>query len=285
MQEEPMADANERQILEWNGAVGARWAAEQEQTDPLIRPFGEAAIAAAGPRPGERVLDVGCGCGDTSLALSQIVGPAGQVVGVDVSKPMLEVARKRGAGAANLTFLEADASRGALPGPFDLLYSRFGVMFFDDPTSAFARLRTSLTSAGRLAFAAWQGPHLNPWAAIPATAARQASGLPPAPSDPHAPGPFAFADVDRVKAILAAAGFGSISANTFTGAWRLGSSARSAAEAALRIGPAARVAREAGQEKLPAMIDAVAAALAPLAANDGAIVLPARIWVVTAKSG
>lgn len=279
-----MAGDNASQIADWNGAVGERWAAEQARTDELIRAFGDAALAAAKAQPGEAVLDVGCGCGDTSLSLVQAVGVGGKVVGVDVSSAMLAVARSRANGRENLTFIEADASRASLPGPFDLLFSRFGVMFFDEPTAAFTQLRKSLKPGGRLAFVCWGTTQDNPWAALPALTARQASGLNLPPGDPTAPGPFAFADRDRVAGILSAAGFANISHQPFDAPMYLGSSPRSAAEGAVRIGPASRVAREAGPEKLPAIIDAVEAALAPHAAPDGAVSLPGRTWIVTAES-
>ncbi len=280
-----MANKNELQISDWNGAVGERWAAEQAETDPLIRPYGEAALRAAGVKAGERVLDVGCGCGDTSLALAKAVGPDGNVLGLDVSAPMLAVAKRRSSGIANLTFREGDASKADLNGRHDLLYSRFGVMFFDDPTAAFAHLRHGMNDGGRLAFVCWQAPKDNPWAAIPAKAAREASGLTMAPPDPHAPGPFAFADLGRVKGILEAAGWADVKADGFEHPMYLGRSARSAAEAASRMGPSSRIAREAGPEKLPAIIDAIEAALQPHAGADGSIALPGRTWVVTAKAG
>jgi SAM-dependent methyltransferase len=280
-----MANENELQIRDWNGAVGERWAAEQAETDPLIRPYGEAALRVAGVKSGERVLDVGCGCGDTSLALVYAVGVMGRVVGVDVSAPMLEVARDRANGRENLTFIEADASRAKLTGPFDLLYSRFGVMFFGDPVGAFRNLRTAMKDGGRLAFVCWQMAKDNPWAAIPAKAAREASGLAMAPPDPHAPGPFAFGDFERVKGILEAAGWVDVKAEGFEHPMYLGSSPRSAAEAASRMGPSSRVAREAGPEKLPAIVDAIEAALKPHAAANGSVALPGRTWVVTAKAG
>lgn len=280
-----MANENELQIKDWNGPVGERWAAEQETMDAEIRPFGEAAMAAARVRAGERVLDVGCGCGDTSLALAQMAGPAGGVTGLDVSAPMLAVARRRAAGVANLSFAEGDASRAELPGPFDLLYSRFGVMFFDQPEAAFRHLRGAMTPGGRLSFVCWQAPGNNPWAAVPAKAARQASGLDLPPADPHAPGPFAFADTERVKGILEGGGWTGVAFAPFEGVMALGSTVRRAAEMASRMGPASRVAREAGPEKLPGIIDAIEAALTPLAGADGGIALPARTWVVTAKAG
>ncbi len=279
-----MAGDNAKQIEDWNGSVGEHWAAQQEKNDRLIKAFGDAALAAAGAKAGEQVLDVGCGCGDTSLALVYSVGVTGRVVGVDVSAPMLAVARGRANGRENLTFIEADASRAELPGPFDLLYSRFGVMFFDDPEGAFRHMRGAMKDGGRLAFACWQAAKDNPWAMVPMLAAREASGLNLPPPDPHAPGPFAFADAERVKGILERAGFGSVKAETFEAPMFLGSSVRSAAEGCTKMGPASRLAREAGKDKLPAITEAIEKALTPLAATDGSVALPGRIWVVTART-
>lgn len=278
-----MAGDNASQIADWNGNAGHHWAAEQERTDQLIRAFGDAALAAAKAQPGEAVLDVGCGCGDTSLSLANSVGATGKVMGVDVSAPMLEVARKRGNDRENLTFIEADASRAGLPGPFDLLFSRFGVMFFDDPAAAFRQLHRQMRPNGRLAFVCWQTAANNPWAAIPAQAARAVAGEGPKP-DPTAPGPFAFGDKDRVSGILASAGWRNVLFAPFTSPMYLGSSPRSAAEGATRIGPASRIAREAGPEKLPAIIDAVEAALTPHTDSNGAVSLPGNTWIVTATA-
>ena len=278
-----MAGDNTSQVADWNGAVGERWAADQERTDQLIRAFGEAALTAAGAMPGERVLDVGCGCGDTSLALANSVGSTGHVLGVDVSAPMLAVARQRASAVSNLTFAEADASSANLPGPFDLLYSRFGVMFFDDPTAAFRHLHSALRPQGRLSFVCWQMPADNPWAALPAQAARKVAGETPR-SDPHAPGPFAFGDRNRVAGILTEAGFRNVAIEGFGAPVYLGSSPRSAAEGVVRIGPASRIARDAPAEKLPAIIDAIEAALSSHAAADNSVSLPGNTWIVTATA-
>lgn len=280
-----MAGDNAKQIEDWNGVAGEHWAAEQENTDRLIRAFGEAALRAAAAKPGERVLDVGCGCGDTALELAGAVGARGSVLGLDVSAPMLAVARRRAAGMANVTFLEGDAAKAELPGPFNLLYSRFGVMFFDDPVGAFSHMQKAMAPGGRLAFACWQMAKDNPWAMIPARAARQAIATDMPPADPNAPGPFAFGDRARLTGILETAGFREVAAEPFEAPMYLGSSARSAAEGATRIGPASRMAREAGKEKLPAIIDAIEAALSPVAAADGSISLPGWIWVVNGKAG
>lgn len=279
-----MAGDNAQQIADWNGVMGERWAADQERTDQLIRAHGDAALAAGKAAAGESALDIGCGCGETSLALAEMVGRTGRVVGVDVSAPMLEVARRRASGIANLTFIQADASRSDLMGPHDLLFSRFGVMFFDDPPAAFAHMRAALRPGGRLAFVCWRTAAENPWAALPAQAAREAAGIALPPTDPTAPGPFAFGDKDRVAGILAAAGFRGIALTPFEAPMYLGNSARSAAEGAVRIGPASRLAREAPPERRPAIVDAIEAALAPLGAADGSISLPGRTWIVTADS-
>src|SRR5713101_5273699 len=185
---------NSEQIAEWNGAMGQRWATMRQEIDRVVVPFGEAALKAAAPRSGERAIDVGCGCGDTSIELARKVGAAGVVLGVDVSQPMLAVARSRGALAncAHLTFRDGDASEAALPANTDLLFSRFGIMFFSQPTPAFSHMRKSLRAGGRCVFACWRAPRDNPWAMTPLSAARTAMNITPAPADPNAPGPFAF---------------------------------------------------------------------------------------------
>ena len=279
-----MAGDNAQQVADWNGSVGERWAADQERTDRLIRPFGDAMLAAADLQPGERVLDVGCGCGDTSIAAAALVAGAGSVAGVDVSAPMLSVARQRAAGLPNVMFAEADASRADLSGPFDVLISRFGVMFFDDPAAAFTHLRKAIRPGGRLAFVCWRAAQENPWATLPAQTARKAAGVEAMPADPTAPGPFAFGDGDRTRRILSAAGLSHIDVQGFEAPMYLGSSPRSAAEGCVRIGPASRVALEAGPALLPAITDAVEAALAPHAAADGSVSLPGRTWIVTART-
>lgn len=276
---------NAAQIADWNGAVGERWAAEQLSLDALIHGFGVAALAAAKPAPGERVLDIGCGCGETALELARAVGPTGSVLGVDVSGPMLRVARSRAEGLANLSFLQADASQATLPAGFSLLFSRFGVMFFDRPVEAFARIATALTPEGRLAFVCWREAGLNPWATVPAKAALAAANLPPPQPTPRAPGPFAFAEADYVSEILAQAGFRNINLAPVEAPMRLGGSPAEAAMSALKVGPASRIAREAGPEAFPNLLGAIETALAPHAAPSGEVILTGRTWLVTANRG
>lgn len=281
-----MSSDNSEQIAEWNGAVGQRWAAQQEQMDRTIRPYGEAALKAAAPRAGEYALDIGCGCGDTSLALARAVGEGGRVLGLDISHPMLEVARARAGaeGLTNVRFDEADAAEADVDGGADLLFSRFGVMFFADPPAAFGRLRRALKDGGRLAFVCWRPPVDNPWAVVPLSAAFAGAGIDPPKSDPHAPGPFAFADADRVRGILAGAGFAEATATPFEHLMHLGPNPREAAENSARQGFAARVTRLAGEDKLPQIIDAIEQALIPLAGPDGKVALPGRAWIFTARA-
>jgi len=281
-----MAADNSEQIAEWNGALGQRWVAMQRDIDRIVMPFGDAALKAAAPQPGERVIDIGCGCGDTSIEIARLVGAAGSVLGVDVSQPMLEVARAHGALAncAHLAFRDGDASEAELPANIDLLFSRFGVMFFSQPSPAFSHLRKSLRAGGRCVFVCWRTPRDNPWAMTPLAAARTAMGVTPTPADPNAPGPFAFADEERLCDILSSAGFGAIDVQRFDAAIALGATSRSAAENVVQIGPVSRLVREVGAEHLPIILDAVERTLAPLAAADGHVSLNGSTWIVAATN-
>ena len=281
-----MSTENAQQIADWNGPMGRQWATLQSDLDKVVAPFGAAAVRAAVAQAGERVIDIGCGCGDTSMELARAVGTQGTVLGVDVSHPMLEVARGRAQreGHGHLGFLEADASRVELPAGQDLLYSRFGVMFFEQPDAAFVQLHKALRPGGRLAFVCWRAPRDNPWAMAPLMAAREAMGATPAPTDPNAPGPFAFADGQRVRAILAGAGFSDIGLARFDAPIALGASPQAAAERSVSFGPAARFVKEAGSEHLKTIQDAIESSLAALAAADGSVSLPGSTWVVTASS-
>jgi SAM-dependent methyltransferase len=278
-----MPTDNSDQIAEWNGALGQRWAQGRADIDGIVVPFGDAALRTAAPQRAEHVIDVGCGCGDTSIELGRRVGPQGSVLGVDVSRPMLEVARARaGQGAPRLSFMEADASVAQLPSATDLLYSRFGVMFFAAPVPALRHLRAALRARGRFVFACWRTPRDNPWAMAPLVAARKALGITPPPWDPHSPGPFAFADDARLRDLLAQAGFENVDMQRFDAPVFLGATPREAAENAARLGPTSMLVRELGLERLPAIVDGVEAALRELAAPDGHVSLNGSAWIVSA---
>jgi ubiquinone/menaquinone biosynthesis C-methylase UbiE len=279
-----MSAENADQIADWNGVLGQRWAELQREIDGIVVPFGVAAMQVAAPQIGERVIDIGCGCGDTSIELARRVGSGGDVLGVDVSQPMLEVARERSvmAGLGNLAFAEADASEAELPSGVDLLFSRFGVMFFAQPTSAFAHLRGAMRGGGRCVFVCWRAPRDNAWVMTPLSAARQALGITPERADPHAPGPFAFADDERLRVILRDAGFEQIELQRFDAPVYLGATPRAAAENAVRVGPTGRLLREVGEERAPLVTAAVEQALQAHATPGGQVSLGGSSWLVSA---
>jgi len=199
------AGSNDEQIRYWNEIGGPTWVRLHAQTEAQLEIFGRAGLERAGVAPGERVLDVGCGAGATSIELGRRVGPSGQVLGVDISGPLLDVARGAADGLAHVAFERADASAAELPqGAFDLLFSRFGIMFFADPPAAFAHMRRAIRPGGRLCVVCWRAAEHNPWITVPLRAI--APHVARAPSDPEAPGPLAFADEARVRRILESAG-------------------------------------------------------------------------------
>ena len=230
--------SNATQIEYWNASAGETWARFQESLDRQIEPLGLAAMDVLNPRAGEYIIDIGCGCGQTSLVLAVRVGHTGSVMGVDISKPMLEVAVRRPRPASDLrvAFRQLDAQTGELGhGIFDAAFSRFGVMFFSDPVAAFTNIRGSLKPGGRLVFVCWRPLRENLWMQAPLQAALPL--IPPvAPPEPTAPGPFAFADASRLRTILAEAGFGDVSINPFD-AEIGGADVEQTLDLALRVGP------------------------------------------------
>lgn len=277
--------SNEAQIDYWNDKAGETWARFQEQLDRQIQPLGAAAIRALAPKAGERILDIGCGCGQTSLELSVAVGARGYVLGADISRPMLEVATARlsAAKARNVECRELDAQSDDLlaagAGLFDAAFSRFGVMFFSDPTAAFINIRQALKPRGRLTFVCWRPLLENDWMKKPLDAA--APILPPLPaSDPTAPGPFALADASRTTDILTAAGFEKIKAQPFDA--RVGSGdLEQSLQMIVRVGPLGAALREHPQYK-DQVIQAVRSVLEQHVTPDG-VLMPAAVWIFTAQ--
>lgn len=199
-------ETNELERRRWNDEQWASVWPRRERLTDTVTPF---VLEAAAPLPGERVLDVGCGGGKTTIAVSKLVGPAGMVVGVDLSAPLAALATHRAgeAGAVNVTVCVVDMQVGTVSGgPFDLVLSQFGVMFFDEPQTAFNNIRAHLRSGGRIVFACWQEPAKNPWFFAPAIA--DLLPPPPSPAPGKSPtGPFALADAERTTTILESAGF------------------------------------------------------------------------------
>jgi SAM-dependent methyltransferase len=250
------------QIEYWNGPAGERWASAQARMDASLAPITELLFDFASPQVGERVLDVGCGCGTTTLRLRTF---GCDVTGIDISAPMLGVARARGARV-----IEGDAAHA--PGSYDLIFSRFGVMFFADPAAAFAHLR-GITR--RFAFVCWRSFEDNPWASEPLAAARDL--LPPSPpTDPDAPGPFAFARKERLEHILPGAQLTPADSTMYMGA-----DVEEAIAEGLTIGPLARAAAECDDATKDKIRDRLRTLYAKYASPTG-IHVPARIWLVRA---
>ncbi len=270
------------QVSYWNDEGGARWVRHIDGVEAMIEPLSARLIERLSPAAGERVLDVGCGGGITSAAIAQAVGAAGSVTGLDVSKVILEVARQRYAGRANLEFLLADASAHTFaPSVYDVLTSRFGVMFFHDPHSAFANLRRALKPGARLCFLCWRRLDDNPWMGLTAAAAFTVLP-PPAKPQPGAPGPFSFANCERVTDILSSAGFEDIEFEALDRPVNLGT-VDEALEWLTHMGPAAQPLREAREHQRDAALAAMRKALGG-AATDGRVALNGATWVVSAKS-
>ncbi|GLR66242.1 methyltransferase [Acidocella aquatica] len=275
--------ANAAQVDYWNALAGQTWARFQAQLDRQIDPLGREAIRVLAPRAGERILDIGCGCGQTTMELAALTGAAGYVKGADISAPMLEIAKARPVppGAVAPVFEQADAQVASFgDGAFDAAFSRFGVMFFADPVAAFANIRKALRAGGRLAFVCWRPFAENVWMRAPQEAAAPFMPESP-PSDPTAPGPFAFADAGRLRGILGDAGFRDIGIEKFD-CLIGGGDLEQSLELSLRVGPLGGALRE-HPELVSKVSDAVKAALAGYMTPQG-VLMPAASWIVRAQA-
>ena len=269
----------------WNDAGGVAWVVGQEQLDSQLEPFGVLAMDAAAIHAGETVLDVGCGCGATALDLAARVGASGRVVGLDVSAPMLERARERAAGLP-LDFVLGDAATHTFtPETFDVLFSRFGVMFFDDPAAAFAHLRGALEREGRVSMVVWQSIAANPWVSVPIAAVADVVE-PPALGAAGEPGPFSLADPDDVAAILRGAGYADVQVRGEDMEMSVGGGLplEAAVEFSLEHGPLRRVLSSATPDIRAAAADRVTDALSRYDGPSG-VRMPAAVWIVTARRG
>lgn len=265
----------------WNEEGGERWVEHIERLEAMLTPLSARLIAGAAPGIGEHVLDIGCGGGVTSAASASAVGTSGNVVGADISAVILEVARARYADMKNLEFATADAGTFAFEsGRFDLITSRFGVMFFPDPSAAFGNLYRAGKPGGRMVFVCWRPLKENPWMGAPVAAAFSVL-TPPEKPDPFAPGPFSLADADRVREIMSGAGFHDITLTPIDEPLNLGE-LDAALDFHAKMGPAAEPLSEAPADKRAEAISAMRAALAANETPDG-VVMPSAVWLVEAR--
>ncbi len=284
-----MAEKNAYQVADWKGQSGERWVAYQARLDAMMAVFGQAAIEAAAPATGEQVLDVGCGAGASSLDLANRVGAGGHVLGVDISEPLIERARTLAPQDAPTMFQVADASSAELPeSAFDILFSRFGVMFFDDPTAAFTHMRRALKPGGRVAFVCWRSMAENDWVRLPMGAIKGI--LPPmAPPHPEAPGAFSFGDQARVERVLTGAGFTDIAIAPFDTAIPFGkgetrdAALDDAVNMTLEVGPLSRALADQPDDIRARASAAVRAAFAGCP-GERSVMINGATWIVTARN-
>ena len=276
---------NEAQVELWNGEATSAWITHADRYDRQLEPFGREVLAAAGLAEGERVLDVGCGSGWTTLEAGRAVGEGGTATGVDISAPLLALGRERAAaeGLGNVDFVEADAQEHAFaPASYDAVISRFGVMFFADPQAAFANLLAATAPGGRLVFACWQPVTENEWTLVPVSAVVPHVGPPQLPA-PGSPGPFAFGERDVVRSVLADAGWSDVEVEPFNTTLLVagGGSVDDAVSFYVDDAFGRAVLGEATGEQREAAISSLRAALAEHLTPQG-VRLSASVWLASA---
>jgi SAM-dependent methyltransferase len=275
--------ANTDQYEAWNGDSGHRWVADADRRDHVLAPVADVLLGAARLAAGEAVVDIGCGCGATTLAAAQAVGPTGAVRGIDLSAPMLGVARRRAetSGLSNITLVQGDVQTYRLPARFDAAISRFGTMFFGDQTAALANVRRGLRPGGRLCLATWQPLDANDWLAIPGAALLRYGTLPD--TEAGGPGMFAQSDAERVITTLRAAGYADPQLEPVRLTLALGVDPNEAVGylTGTSVGRAALDAVP--DDRRSAALDAVRAVLADHTQANG-VRLGAAIWIITADN-
>jgi SAM-dependent methyltransferase len=277
--------ANASQFDAWNGDSGRRWVARADQRDKVLGPVADVLFAATAPSPGTRVLDIGCGCGATTLLAATAIGAAGSAVGIDLSAPMLDVARERAtaSGGTNTSFVHGDAQTHAFePDSIDLVISRFGTMFFADPVAAFSNIGTALRPGERLCIATWQPLAANEWLTVPGAVLLRHTQMPePTPGEP---GMFAQSDPETIAAVLTAAAFVDVGIEAREVTFTLGQTVDEAVEYLADSGPG-RLMLETiaeGPARDAALADVHDALLDHF--DDSGVRLNGGIWLTTATT-
>lgn len=281
-----MGIANTEQAEFW-ARMAPTWRELEDRLEQVSAHPGELAMDRAGLRPGQRVVDLGCGLGRTTLELAARVGPGGEATGVDISAGMLEAARERAErlGVANVEFVHADVQVHDLgTARFDAAYSRFGVMFFTDPVAAFGNVRDAMAPGGTLSFVCWQTVFDNEWMLIPGAAVAEVTGSLPAMPGPGEPGPFSLSDPARVRAVLEAAGFGSVDVTPHNDHLVISEDQiPEVAAVSVRSGAGREALKDADQDTRQRAVAAIEAALRARV-NDGQVRATRGVLLVTATA-
>lgn len=281
---------NQQQIEMWNGRAGASWVRHNTLLEQLLAEPGRHCMDSISLPTGAKVLDVGCGCGNQTLELASRMDPHSKITGVDISEPMLALAEElkeanQNALKAEVEFIVGDASDSLFANEsFDAIYSRFGVMFFDDPTAAFAKLRETLKPKGQLGFVCWQSPALNPFFTAPMQAALSVLPPPP-PARPGAPGPFGLADKEVIQRVLTDAGFQTLKIEPLALQLSVGVSQSfdEIFEELIQIGPAAALIAECDPALKEPARTAVYERLSEFYSPGKGVSFEANFWLVTAR--
>ena len=280
--------ANEAQQEYWNGEVGERWAERDNFMAKLLEPAAIALLDKISPASGIDAIDIGCGGGSQTMTLAEKIGEGGSVLGVDISEPLLQCAKERMIRSsfmgADVDFLKADAAvHRFVPDSVDLLFSRFGVMFFDDPVAAFANLRQALRANGSLGFCCWREKRENDWINLPYQAIQKFLAEQPE-EDPFSPGPFAFASYKHVSEILGYAGFSGVQIIPCDVPLSFGPSKdiQAAVKELTMTGPVAKLMADLSDDVRARAFDSVVVALEPNY-KDGTVTLSGALWLVMAS--
>lgn len=276
---------NAAQAEYWSGPGGERWVRHKAPHDAMMAPLTGRVLGAMAFAPGERVLDIGCGSGTTTFEIARRVGPAGSVTGIDISAPLLALAREQAAAAPDLptAFEAADAETHTFaPASFDVAFSRFGVMFFRNPATAFANVRGAMTGGGRLGFVCWRAVRENSWAGVTLDIARRHLELPPPPG-PEDPGPYSFRDAERVRRILTEAGWSAISIEPLDAEAPMGADLEKGVANCLTMGPIANQVVAAAEAVRTAIAADLRKAL-PDYVSEAGVVMHAACWLVKAAA-
>ena len=268
----------------WPTVATELYLGDADRIEAINGPFGEAMLDAVQLQTGERVLDVGCGLGTTTLDAARLVAPDGRAVGIDITVDLLDVARQRAgaAGVTNIEFLEADAQVHPFrDGEFDAVISRFGIMFFDDSAEAFANIGRAVRPGGRLVTVCPGDPLDNQWVTIAFGAAAPHVGLPDL-GPPGSPGPFAFADPNRLEQALHAGGFRDITVEPIARSARFGNDIEDVLGFITSLPESHQLFAGQPEEKIAAAIDALREGFAPLAGPDG-VVVNESAWLARAS--